>query len=564
MEASTLARQSAKRSPVPSSRGERGRAGHAEASWLWLAVLVFIAVSAWWFARDDRVPVWDAGSHLNTSWLYGVAFQQGHLMDWFTSYTTYPPLAHLVGAAAYLIGGMHPMAMEMAANIVFVPLLAFGCYGVGRELAGPRAGLLAGVFGLGTPMFVSTMHSFYVDTPQAAMVAIALWALLASRRFERIWVSLLAGVLYALALLVKETSFLFLVGPAAIMVLRGGWRRWGLFAFLAATLGLGLPWYVYHWSQLTGTYHGATTASLPTIAPPRSSLVSFGWYFWNLVNEQILLPFTIMFAIGVGYASVRIWRERLPTRAAGVRRYWRRWLPADEVAPELLVGALVAYLGITWIGLKDPRYSLPGLVYVAALATFWIVKLRWKWLRIGLSVLTFGLAAFYFAGMSFGIGTDARALVTLPGQARTAESVIYPGRLTLYEDTGWLRGPPQRDGDILGLLNGLHRDGVTAVTVDPQDDGVDFSFDGINPLVATAGMVMTPGPLNAPHTAYLFLHTPDGKGPNPCQRMIGDNGVYVVEGNVTGLDVSTLTNPQDHRQQYEFVCPGRLPQAWPR
>ena len=213
-----------------------------ETTWLWLAVLVFIAVSAWWFTRDDRVPVWDQGSHLDSAWIYGTALQHGHYLEWFTSYTTYPPLVHLVGAVAYLIGGMHPMAMEMASNIVFVPLLGFGCYGVGRELSGPRAGLLAGVFGLSTPMFVSMMHGFYIDPPQAAMVAVTLWALLASGRFARVWVSVLAGVLFGLAMMTKQTSLIFLAGPTAVMFLRGGWRRPGFPAFLACALGLALPW----------------------------------------------------------------------------------------------------------------------------------------------------------------------------------------------------------------------------------------------------------------------------------------------------------------------------------
>lgn len=36
----------------------------AEALWLWGAVAVFIGVSGWWWARDDRILDWDSGVHL--------------------------------------------------------------------------------------------------------------------------------------------------------------------------------------------------------------------------------------------------------------------------------------------------------------------------------------------------------------------------------------------------------------------------------------------------------------------------------------------------------------------
>lgn len=69
------------------------------------------------------------------------------------------------------------------------------------------------------------MHDFFIDTPQAAMVAVALWAMLASRRFERLSGATLAGALCGLALLTKETSVVFLAGAGAAVLVRGGWRH---------------------------------------------------------------------------------------------------------------------------------------------------------------------------------------------------------------------------------------------------------------------------------------------------------------------------------------------------
>ena len=54
---------------------------------------------------------------------------------------------------------------------IVIPLLTLSCYGVGRLLAGTRAGLLAALFALGTPMIVSEAHEAYLDPLQAALVA---------------------------------------------------------------------------------------------------------------------------------------------------------------------------------------------------------------------------------------------------------------------------------------------------------------------------------------------------------------------------------------------------------
>ena len=146
---------------------------------------MFIAVSVWWLTQDDRVQDWDNGLHTLLAFGIHDQFASGNLTGWFTEFNTYPPLAHLVGAVAVFLAGKSPMGVIVASNVVFVPLLAASCYGVGRLAYGPRAGLLAGLFALGTPMFVSQMHMFMLDPPEAAMVAAGAWAILASRRFER-------------------------------------------------------------------------------------------------------------------------------------------------------------------------------------------------------------------------------------------------------------------------------------------------------------------------------------------------------------------------------------------
>jgi 4-amino-4-deoxy-L-arabinose transferase-like glycosyltransferase len=91
----------------------------------------------WWLSQDTRVQDWDNGLH--TLLAFGIHDQLagGNLTGWFTEFNTYPPLVHLVGASGVFVGGKSPSSVIIASNLVFVPLLAASCYGVGRLAYGP-------------------------------------------------------------------------------------------------------------------------------------------------------------------------------------------------------------------------------------------------------------------------------------------------------------------------------------------------------------------------------------------------------------------------------------------
>jgi len=134
----------------------------------------FLAVTAWWLKHDSRVPDFDNGKHLGDSFYYYDLLHQG-LLEPFKVFTTYPPLLHLVGALGVAVGGVGVRGPIMVENVVFVPLLAAGCYGAGTVAAEGRrlGGLLAVVFALGTPMVVSQLHVMMLDAPEAAMATTA-------------------------------------------------------------------------------------------------------------------------------------------------------------------------------------------------------------------------------------------------------------------------------------------------------------------------------------------------------------------------------------------------------
>jgi dolichyl-phosphate-mannose-protein mannosyltransferase len=502
------------------------------------AVIGFVSITVWWLTQDDRVQDWDNGLHTVDALQIHNEIASGHLATPFTEFNMYPPLGHLVGALGIFVGGISPASVILASNLVFVPLLAAGCYGVGSLAFGSRrAGLLAALFAIGTPMIVSEFHEFLLDPQQAAMVAVSVWAILASRRFERTGIAAIAGLLSGLAMLTKQTSVVFLAGPIAVALIRGGWRHWrGMLAFAGGFAVSCGPWYVYHRHELKTLLelHGGEQA---VSATQRFSGQSLGWYLWSALNIQLLVPLAIAVAVG---------------SALALRDCLRRPLAPENLRPELLGGLLVSWLGMTLLTHKDPRYTLPMLVFMAALGTGWIAgATRWRTLLTSAVVL---VVAVNLIGISGGLGGTIR--VSFPGGPKGAPPPA-PRSLTAYTPDGWLRGGPEHDGDILQLMRDLKRVGVRTVTFDAaSSNDINFNTSGLQVLASEAGLkptfVYDPTGLGA-RDAFVLRHVPEPGDPRPCQRLNDGSGVYVVLG-----------NPVIPFELYTFLCPARNPQFYKR
>jgi 4-amino-4-deoxy-L-arabinose transferase-like glycosyltransferase len=540
MSISTPSPYASQTDPIDGIRAGRRRGVPREVWLLMGAVVAFVAMTVWWLTQDDRVQDWDNGLH--TLLAFGIHDQlaEGNLTGWFTEFNTYPPLVHVIGALGVFVAGKSPAAVILTSNLVFVPLLAISCYNVGRLAHGPRAGLLAALFALGTPLFVSQMHVFMVDPPEAAMVAASVWAILASRRFERVWVAALAGVVVGLAMMTKQTSVIFLVGLVLVALMRGGWRHWkGLLVFLALAAAISLPWYHYHVSQLNELVEGqGGTGAAPSAesSPPLFSRTSLLWYFWAALNIQLLAPLVLFLAVGV---------------ASTIRRCVRQWTP-ENLGPELLGGFFVSWLGLTLIRHKDVRFTLPALVYVAVLATGWIVLARPR-VRITATAILAVILVVNFLGVSVGIGHAVR--IALP--SAPANSGLHTRQITLYAPEGYIRGGPEHDGDILALMRGLKRAGIQSITFDAGSTDVsDFTTYGLQVRAIQAGLAPTevydPSALG-PRDAFMLRHVPQPGDPPPCQRLNDGSGVYVELG-----------NPVKPFETYTFICPGRHPAIYAR
>jgi hypothetical protein len=500
----------------------------------------FIGVTCWWLSVDRHVPIFDSGLHLEHAIVINRDLGSGAVWEALTLTRPYPPFAYLIGALGIAIGGVGVAPPIIAENVVFVSLLALGCYHVGRLAFGSRAGLLAVVFALGSPMITAQFHVFMIDAPETAMAAVSLWAILATERFSRIGSSALAGLAVGLGMLTKEPLVLFVAGPVAVTAIRGGRQAWRGFAIFAAVVALVAGWwYVAQYATISSLETEATTAGIAVeggAAPARGSLVNFEWYFWNILNAQLLLPLFLFTAIGWIWMLLGFLRRR----------------PVSAYAPELAVGAFIAWLGITETFVHDNRYSMPMLVYLAVIGSFWIVRLP-RAGSIAATLLLIAIFAVNTLGDTFGVGPNLR--MSLPNATTGSEQA--PGTFIVFSTYGYLLSAPEREGNLLAVIEDLKRRGFAYVLFGSNSaiPSPDFSVEGLHALAAIAGLnanfLPSPGvPPEIWSKVAVVGNFSTGAGrPAPCLRLRNGTGVWVTFGN-PAVAVTRYYCPYRHPELY--------------
>ena len=499
-------------------------------------LIAFIALNAWWLGADTRPVDTDSGVHLNLVGIYHDLLDQGHPKVLFNRWDTYTPLVHVTGAFSAFIVGTKADTQIIVLNLIFAPMLVLGVYGAGRAAYGRKAGVLAAIFILASPLIIYLFHVFMLDAALTALAAMSIWMLLLSRRFEVLRYALLAGAFVGFGLMTKNSFPAFVAGMIAVMLIRGGWRHWrGLLLFAGGALAVAGPWYLKHWQQLvdeaqsrSGTGHVHTWYGNVPYAE-RFDLGNYTWYGWSLLNNQLYLPLTILFAIGLVLAA----------------RRWLRNRATDDYTPELITGGFVGYLLITQLTVDDPRYNVPCLVYVAILGAHWLPRLKKPWATVGATAV---VAVFLINNVTanFGIGDAVR--IKLPGAIDDPNATR---QLTLVSGEGYAGlGEPDRDARIAEVFKAAHRDGVRRLGMGGDMGSHYFSWQGVGSGPMREAKLNWGADFGALQSGdmYIYRRPVTSKDPPPC-TMLDGQGIYLVKADPSAAG-QTYYN-------YPLYCPTR-------
>ncbi len=106
----------------------------------------------------------DHARHLGDSLFYKETFTLADPIQYLEGYVYYPPFMYWVTDVFYAVLGTD-FWVAIFSNVVFIAILVFSTYGIGKTLWNPRVGLLAALFTVTTPLFVSQFKEYMLDAP---------------------------------------------------------------------------------------------------------------------------------------------------------------------------------------------------------------------------------------------------------------------------------------------------------------------------------------------------------------------------------------------------------------
>jgi 4-amino-4-deoxy-L-arabinose transferase-like glycosyltransferase len=390
-----------------------------------------------WFALDRSTPAWDQADYLTGTLNYWQALQnpQWWNQDWWQSLwllsSKIPPLTYILTAGVQNIfgTGLDEATLVM---LLFSGVLLGSVYGLGRVLFSESVGLWAAFLCQVLPALYRFRLDFLLDYPLAAVVTLSFFCLSVWRRFgtseslkkqkigEWLW-ALAFGLSFGLALLVKQTTLIFLLIPIVwlgVGTLRN--RRWNRFVQLVSGLCLSVlvmsPWYRTNWLIVLTSGKRATIDSAIAEGDAPLNTLQAWIYYWQQLPNQVSLPLLIVPIV----ALLLYWR-----RLGFKRGQEDKGEGADKVKSSLkwLVVFLVGSYLLSSINInKDSRYALPYLPVLAVFLAYgltlfpylWGRRVRWVTATLSVLLMLFNL---------FPVGGSIGTWVT---QALSPNQQYYP------------------------------------------------------------------------------------------------------------------------------------------
>lgn len=161
----------------------------------------------------------------------------------------FPPLVYLVSTCFYLVNGVSFEAARMSI-LFFSIIFLLAMFGIGYEMGGNFGGFTVMALAGSSPYILEYSRSYFLDFPQTALTALALYLLLKTNFFKDRKFSLLFGLVTALAMLTKWSAAFFLIVPVLWFIVPNIFRSFRSFkAFLiylipASIIIAGSAWYL--------------------------------------------------------------------------------------------------------------------------------------------------------------------------------------------------------------------------------------------------------------------------------------------------------------------------------
>ncbi len=163
---------------------------------------------------------WDNSSVNSDYHLFrGYQFYSGTILDSYRNLreNPFPPLAYMVSSLFWYMTGFS-YKWGLLSFQVFSLIFILSMYGIGYKFGGRWGAVCTGFLAAASPYVMNYSRLYFLDFPQTAMTALSFWLLLKTENFSHRKYSILFGIVFALSMMTKWSSLIFLIFPVLWLV----------------------------------------------------------------------------------------------------------------------------------------------------------------------------------------------------------------------------------------------------------------------------------------------------------------------------------------------------------
>lgn len=360
-----------------------------------ISLWVFHLINNYIWLKIDTFPlVWDSARHYLVSLSYFEVLSHPSiniLQEIADVDTAYPPLAKIAVMPIYAIFGRRPDTAVLAMNSIFLFIIIFSVYFLGRRLYNKNAGILASFIITMYPVVFGQSRWFMLDLSLVAMVSLGIYLLLLTDSFRNRKYSILFGIVSGLGMLAKFTYPIFVMGPL-IYILRTESKFIGkqhiiniLYSVIFCCL-ISSVWYVPNTGRfLEQVIYNADDwgelHNLPGIFTMESAL----YYIINSLDVLSFMSFLLLI----------------------VATLYLLKLKSNRVS-FLILWIIVPFIIFSLIRTKDLRFIMPSLPAVALISAIGLERINPERIKIILISLIVILASLQYFAISYGIDSTPK------------------------------------------------------------------------------------------------------------------------------------------------------------
>ena len=357
-----------------------------------LAIWLFHVIFSYIWVKIDNYPL------LLESWNYFIDSLNYH--EYLTSISIdsikliiieggfRPPLVGLMATPFYTIFGKSPDVAILSHLSIFLFILLFSIYGIGKKLFNKKVGLLSAFIVSMCPYILIQYRSeFRVDFSLMAMVALCVYTLLNTDYFSSRKRSVIFGITFGLGMLTKITFPFYVLIPSIFILIYGIKNKKveniilikNLLSSVAITISIASIWYIANIQYFFNYYIERRAYAILEGAPNWWTLE--GALFYAKSFLEIIGPvLSFLLVLAIIYKIIKINENKTKSNF-------------------LIICTIIGiYLLVTiLIPAKSPQYIFPIVTFLILIISDFILSIKPQKVRlIILNLLIFFLISQYY------------------------------------------------------------------------------------------------------------------------------------------------------------------------